>query len=324
MTSLHLTGLRAHHPLGFLAACGLLRCLTGSKDHGTAKLGWCIEDGKETFAVVHSGHLHGSSSRGSPAALDISVIARLLLCVAERHRACPAWTWSSKIDHRTKFRKKSLAVVQDLFDSGTPRDDADALAAFASDLISTRKKGKEVLRPTAFDLTSGPQAFLRLLVEMAEWRNEKEAVEAFTEALKGPWRYQDDSHSLGWDPLTQRLHSLRWKAPTNDTGGRSVRAAVFLASLALPVFPCFAVGNGLRTTGFHRHDNGDWFAWPIWQEPISLDTLRSLLCHPFNGDLKQRGVHVVYRCRVAHTGGSQGNYQVFSHPEERRLARPVR
>ena len=324
MTSLDLTGLKAHHPLGFLAACGLLRCLTGSKNFRGAKLGWRIKDDKETFAVVHSEHPRRSSSRGPRTALDIGVIARMLLRVAERHRTCPAWTWSSKIDDRTRFREQSQTVVQDLFDSATPRDDADMLAAFASDLISTPKKGKAVLRPTAFDLTSGPQAFLRLLIETAEWRNEKEAVEALTEALKGPWRYQDNSHSLGWDPQTQRLHSLRWKAPTNDTGGRSVRAAVFLASLALPVFPCFAAGNGLRTTGFHRHDNRDWFAWPIWQEPISLDTLRSLLCHPFNGDLKQRGVHVVYRCRVAHTGGSQGNYQVFSHPEERRLPRPLR
>jgi len=318
VTSLDLTGLKAHHPLGFLAACGLLRCLTASKSFRGAKLGWRIEDDKETFAVVHSEHPRCFES-GSPD--GFGVIARMLLRVAERHRTCTAWTWSSKIDDRARFREKSQTVVQDLFDRATPRDDADMLVALASDLISTPKKGKVVLRPTAFDLTSGPQAFLRLLTETAEWRNEKEAVEALTEALKGPWRYQDDSHSLGWDPQTQRLHSLRWKAPTNDTEGRSVRAAVFLASLALPVFPCFAAGNGLRTTGFHRHANRDWFAWPIWQEPISLDTLRSLLCHPFNGDLKQRGVHVVYRSRVAHTGGSQGNYQVFSHSEERRLLR---
>ncbi len=314
MNRLDLTGLKAHHPLGFLAACGLLRCLTQTKGFGpTTKLGWCIADDDEPFAAVNY----------SEYPLDIGAIARMLLRVAERQRTCPAWTWSRKIDDRTRFRETSCTVVQELFDGTTTRGDADMLAAFASDLISTPEKGKEVLRHTAFDLTSGNQAFLKSLTEIAEWQDEKAVAKALAEALTGTWRYQDDSHSLGWDPQTQRLHALRWKAPTKDTRGRSVRAAVFLASLALPMFPCFAVGSKLRTTGFHRHDNGDWFAWPIWQEPISLDTLRSLLSHPFKADLKQRGVYVVYRCRVAHTGGSQGNYQVLSHPEERQLPRPV-
>ena len=136
-------------------------------------------------------------------------------------------------------------------------------------------------------------------------------------------RQRRGDHSLGWDPQTQRLHALRGKIPEHDKENRSVRAAVFLASLALPMFPCFAVAGGLQTTGFHREDNDDWFSWPIWREPISLATLRSLLSHPFNGDLEQRGVDVVCRCRVAHTGGSQGNYQVFGHPEERHWPRSV-
>ena len=338
MTSLDLTGLKAHHPLGFLAACGLLRCLTGSKNVRGAKLGWRIEDDKETFAVVHS-DLPRSSSRGARTALDIGVIARMLLRDAERYRTCTAWTWSSKIDDRTRFRERSRAVVQGLFDSGTTRDDADMLAALASDLISRRAKGEELVQGTAFDCTSANQRLLKSFMEIADWRTRGRATEApgramvrgvrsfelqLEDVLKGPWEYQDDAHSLGWDPQTQRLHSLRWKAPEKDKRGRSVRVAVFLGSLALPLFPCFAVANTLRTTGFHRDDEGNWFAWPIWREPISLDTLRSLLCHPFNGDLKQRGVHVVYRCRVAHTGGSQGNYQVFSHPEERRVPRSIR
>ncbi|MBI4612489.1 MAG: hypothetical protein HY720_02660 [Planctomycetes bacterium] len=227
-------------------------------------------------------------------------------------------TWSTKVDDRGKYRDMANRVVLQLL-QGASRDDADMLAALASDLIVEGKS----LRSTSFDLTSGNQRLLQSLRILAgEPENPKGRPSPLTraaveEAMMGPWKYQDDHHSLGWDPQAQRLHALRGKIPEKDKASRSVRAAVFLASQALPLFPCFAVRRRLRTTGFHRHDEDDWFAWPIWREPISLDTLRSLLAHPFHSDLRERGVEVVYRCRRAHTGGSEGNYRVFSPPEER-------
>src|SRR2546422_48910 len=81
----------------------------------------------------------------------------------------------------------------------------------------------------------------------------------------------DDEHSLGWDPNSQRLHALRNRAPTNDDQNRSVAPAVFLATQALPLFPCFASGEDLHTTGFYRDNGEDWFSWPIWHNPISLE-----------------------------------------------------
>lgn len=342
MNVFDLTGLKPHHPLGFMAACGLFRCLTESKDFGWVKLGWYLDGGKDTFALLHSER-----------ALDINAIARMVLRVAETQRNSQAWTWSEKVDDRAKYRETSQAVVAELVSgAATAHEEAGMLAALGSDLISKRNKGKEVLQATVFDCTSANQRLLKSLVGIADWAEHSKAKEAlaratvgsvetkvdraqakvedalkkvrdqFEEALKGPWRYQDDYHSLGWDPQGQRLHALRSKAPTNDTARRSVRAAVFLASLALPMFPCFAVGGRLRTTGFHRDDNHDWFAWPVWREPISLPTLRSLLSQSFNDDLERRGVDVVYRSRVAHTGGAQGDYRVFSHPEKRAWVRP--
>ena len=339
MNRLDLTGLKAHHPLGFLAACGLLHCLTESRDLGSVKLGWQVEKSQESFAVLHS--------ERTP---KVAAIARILLRAADAQRNSSAWTWSDKVDDRTSYHEMAQTARQKLFDAAAPRNDADLAAALASDLIS-RKGGK--LQATAFDLTSANQGLLKNFRRLADWpalrtaeealakaaaedvakevkkaqeKTEREYAKAtcqFTEVLIGPWRYRDDHHSLGWDPQGQRLHALRSKAPTNDKARRSVRAAVFLGSLALPLMPCFAVGNRLHTTGFHRDDNDDWFAWPIWREPISLATLRSLLSHPFNRTLKHRGVHVMYRCRVAHTGGSQGNFQVFGHPEERRWPLPA-
>lgn len=308
MSNLELTGLHAHHPLGFLAACGLLRCLADWKDFGETRLRWQRDEDRRTFAVIEGERL-----------LDIDGVAQVLLCRSKEQRESPALTWSTKIDDRAKYRKTARKAVEQFCD-GASRDALDILAALASDLV-LEKKGK--LRSTGFDLTSGNQQLLKSFRVLA---GEPETVKAkpsplsqvaIRGALLGPWTYQDDHHSLGWDPQAQRLHALRGKLPEKDKANRSVRAAVFLASQALPLFPCFAVGGSLRTTGFHHCDGDDWFAWPIWNHPISLDTLRSLLAHPFGADLKGRGVEVVYRCRCAHTGGSEGNYQVFSHPEER-------
>ena len=131
----------------------------------------------------------------------------------------------------------------------------------------------------------------------------------------GPWRYGDDEHPLGWDPQFQRVHALRNKAPTNDNKKRSVLSVVFLASQALPLFPCFAVDGRLRTTGFHREDGENWFVWPIWQEPITLDTLRSLLVQRVN-DLRKRS-KTIFRCRRVRSGSSEkSQYYIFSNAEE--------
>ena len=306
MTPLELTGLKGHHPLGFLAACGLLRCCHQWDDFGSVKLAWSGKAGRFT-AVLHCA-----------GKLDLTMLTQMLICRAKQQRRSIALTWSAKIDKRDKFREAGYRLLQQSV-CGESREALSLLAAQASDIVFT---DNGVLRSTHFDLTSGNQRLLTSLRELAgEPKRQADtprpiSEDALREALLGPWLYKDDDHSLGWDPETQRLHALRGKLPAQDTANRSVRTAVFLASQALPLFPCFAVDGKLQTTGFRQDNGDDWFAWPIWRDPISLDTLKSLLAHPFNNDLRQRGVEVVYRCRRVRTGGSEGNYQVFSHAEQ--------
>jgi hypothetical protein len=312
VSTFDMPGLLAHQPLGFLAACGLLRSLTEWREFGWTKLSWKKDAGGEgRNAVIDSERV-----------LDIDGVTQVLLCRSKQQRDSAALTWSTKIDDRAKYRRAARQAIRALAEAlagRRRRDDVDMLAALASDLVDDGGK----LRSTAFDLTSGNQRILqsiRVLAgkpETAKGRPDPLTLDAVEEALIGPWKYQDTHHSLGWDPSAQRLHALRGKLPEKDKENRSVRAAVFLASQALPLFPCFSVRRRLRTTGFHEFDDDDWFAWPVWTEPISLDTLRSLLAHPFSADLRERGVDIVYRCRRSHTGGSEGNYQVFGHPGER-------
>jgi hypothetical protein len=298
MTIFKVTALRGDHPLGFLAACGLLRCCHEWADFGSVKLAWVVDSG-QFVAVLHSA-----------TALDIKALTQMLNCRRKQQRQSAAFTRSTKIDDRKEFRKTGkdlLAGAQRPCD----RDPFDTLSSFASDVVTTNR-GK--LRPTLFSMTSGQQSLIKSILGGAARPFTEDAIR---EALIGPWQYQDGEHALGWDPQTQRLHALRHKVPASDTANRSVRAAVFLASQALPLFPCFAVNARLRTTGFHRQDGEDWFSWPIWRQPISLNTLRSLLALPFGRDLQRRGVEIVYHCRRASTGGGKGDYRVFSHAEQR-------
>jgi hypothetical protein len=315
MTTLELTGLKGHHPLGFLAACGLLRCCNTCCDLAI-KLAWKKQSDRHFIAIIHC-----------CTEINIKRLTEIINSHRKQQEKSPALTW--KIKTKTKKDNKSDANKNDKEQQkeiGLFRKAAESLlsqvgnsqcyeslawfAALASDVAADG----DDLNFTDFDLTSGQQD---LMTSIRELGDKDFTEEQMREALQGPWKYQDQDHSLGWDPNTQRLHALRHKLPAADKQGRSVRAAVFLASQALPLFPCFAVGGKLRTTGFYRENGEDWFSWPIWREPISLDTLKSLLAHPFHHDLRYRGVEVVYRCRRVKTGGSEGNYQIFSYAEER-------
>lgn len=299
--TLELTGLRGDHPLGFLAACGLLHCLKETSDLGAIKLAWTRSRDCGAFvATLHAGQ--------QP---NIAHLTKLINQRCEVVRQSLAYKWSTKIDSRDKYREAARKVLEE--DNRWPENEG-TLAVFAALTSDLAIKDKSTLRSSLLDLTSGNQQLLKSIIDLAQDFNDEE----INEVIFGPWQYKDDHHSLGWDPQTQRIHALRHKLPEKDKSNRSVRAAVFLATQALPLFPCFVRNGRLLTTGFYRDDNGeDWFSWPIWRTPITLDTLRSLLVHPFTVELKARGVEVVYHCRRASTGGDKGDYRVFSRASER-------
>jgi hypothetical protein len=319
MSAVVLSALHGHHPLGFFAACGALRVATDKI--APCKLAWSLSESI------------WKASLDCESLSDHELTARLLTAVAEEAKSYLACLDAYKITEAEapldNFRDSGLRALRE-----NDREQAEMalviLPSIGSDLVfrqkGTGKNKKTVIQTTRFAMTSGQQDLVsgmrkvaaRLAKRSKNGNVPSEIVKAIEEALFGPWRYEDDEHPLGWDPQVQRLHALRNKAPTNDAKKRSVCGAVFLATQALPLFPCFAINNRLRTTGFHRDKNAedwDWFAWPIWNEPISLGTLRTLLAHPHD-DLRDRGIQAVYCCRRAPTGGAEGDYRIFSSSEE--------
>lgn len=317
---LNLTGLKAHHPLGFLAACGTLRSVTlqGWTD---ASLSWSSAQGEEYLAVLHSKSLDADLSKATDALIDALAMQARAEAVKPAERV--TWlNWADKIKGLDAFRKAAEGSFPQGPSAASKLATIEAFAALATDAADPADLGENL-----FDLTSGNQSLLKSLRNCAAGlasgvatdgakaltNEQRKARDAFREALIGPWLYNDDGHSMGWDPSTQRLHALRNKVPEQDKANRSVRAAVFLASQALPLFPCYCSQGHARTTGFHRDKLGDdWFTWPVWESPMTLDTLRSLLAHPMDASLHDRGVAAVNRSRRAKTGGSQGDYRVLT------------
>ena len=325
---LTLTGLKGSHPLGALAAFGLLRCLNEKSEFGIPRLHWDLQD--DWLAVL---------TTEQPINCE-NLVNYLIKRMETWHNRCE-FTWEDKIDTDPQ---RFADTVRDALDKTTPQDrrGVDFFASFGCELIIPNGK----LKPTAFQMTSGNQAFLKLLRELAESLSEaptntktgekakseraKKAEEekrkkrefeiqnSFHEALFGPWRYKDDQHSLGWDPTMERLHALRSKAPTKDKENLSVRAAVWLAAEALPLFPCAPVGRRLITRGFSEQRDNDHFSWPIWHCPLAIDTTRSLLAlkaltedNPPLSTLRAYGIVEVFRSQKVKTGGDRGYYRIF-------------
>jgi hypothetical protein len=155
--------------------------------------------------------------------------------------------------------------------SATRRDDADWLAALASDVIPS----------SAFNQLQIPRrnyyyGNLRSVICRTN-------ADHLHRAVFVPWDYADplENQSLHLDPSEDRRHAHQWNKPTADpdrkkSGG--MLGANRLAIEALALFTSLPNGDALRTIGFtgQRSYNTRW-TWPIWDVPIGLSCIRSIL-----------------------------------------------
>lgn len=290
MAQVKLTALRSDVPIGFMAALGTLRHASAMPELGTVKLGWTASGGR-WCAVLET------ANDVSADALAL-LLAERLKCMVERTEF--AWSDAVKSAKVSALRDEGRQAIRNA--SAANHQLADWFQAFASELV--HEEG--VLEPTPFDMTVARQRFLadanrltRRLGEPDKKRGNAGNVESFREALFGPWKYTDDQHSLGWDPTTVLMGAFTPKAPTlmSKTG---VRAAVWLAMESLPFFPCF-YDRGLATCGFVRTGRKQSFRWAVWESPLSLFAVRTLLAQEpgiTENEKEGRGLCAMYESAV--------------------------
>ncbi len=171
--------------------------------------------------------------------------------------------------------------------------------------------------PFCFITGSGHQWFLKTARDLMG----NASLESVRKALLLPWHYSDPGLSMRWDPVEDTRYALRLEDPSS-AGVSTVWMANLLAYRALVFFPCAWDGRALATAGWTA--DGDCLTWPLWETPLSADTLRSLLRHPawrepnladWKAELRARGVSAIYRSRRIQVG-SGANYKVNFTPAQ--------
>jgi len=190
---------------------------------------------------------------------------------------------------------------------------ADLIAAFGSE--ACEKNDFIEYTPFCFVTGSGQQFFLETIQKLMS----KVTFKHLHKTLFSAWTYDDAKLSLRWDPLDDRRYALMWNDPSDTSGSRTMWAANLLGYRALSLLPSFPVGKALRTTGFDPVN--PTFTWPLWDTPISLDVVKSLLAIEALGrrpldrrKLEAIGVREVYESARIQVGSAPLFKTNFSQP----------
>ena len=172
-----------------------------------------------------------------------------------------------------EFRRHSLGFTSGDSFSPSDRDAADFMTSFGCGSMVDGRSGMIV--DTAFRLVSG-SGRQHLLETMRNLARETD-IEQVRKSLFRTWTRSDAKNSLRWDPIDDRRYALRWKNPSNEST-HTEWGANRLAFEALPLFPTMPGDARVNTTGFSgRGARNTRWTWPIWDNAINLDTVRSLL-----------------------------------------------
>jgi hypothetical protein len=297
---LRLEGIDGSNPLGFLAALGAFRLFGSANNDVTLK--WSRLD---TWRPIINA--------------DTPVDETIFLNQLETYLKCLAGHEAFEIGpdlkvEQSQFRDNCRDAQATC--SRESRALTDFLAAFGSDAL-TDEKGK-VIQITLFCFTAGKQNFLEIIKKIIA-RTEPDHLR---KTLFDNWKYDDPrtKTSLRWDPADDVRHALQWKEPSVDPDRDrrgSMLGANRLAIEALPFFVTIPNGKQLQTTGFGLHGGRKTLSWtwPIWEIPLSIGPIRSLLAFkelqeksPDRKLLRKMGVAEVFRCQRI----KNGRYTNFS------------
>jgi hypothetical protein len=195
----------------------------------------------------------------------------------------------------------------------------DFCAAFGCEYGTDDPATRMHATPLAMVNGSGHQDFLG---SVAELMRRCTADHLRTTLLQTwPQPYPDSGYSLRLDPFEDRRYALMAQDPTAaGNKPRTVWGANRLAFEALPLFPCAATMPAPTVLCVVDDRRGTFFYWPLWQLPLTLDAVRSLLTLPDLANesvqsthaLRRRGVRAVYRAERLRVGSKAGRYFNFT------------
>lgn len=265
MNELTLAGIDGGNPLGFLAALGTAQ-LTGTF---CPKLQLCWQPESGAWRPVFSGCVGDRQN----------YLEQLTAAISSA--SMEPFAMNGKLPFPVTLFAEQVrnSQVQCRADN---RRTADFLAAFGSEIQPDRKKTD--FQDTPFRMVRSGDSVGQGLPAYARAIRQQTDLSALERALFFPWDYRDSTFSLRWDPLEDQRYALVWHNP-EDKNKKTIKTMLGANALALEALPLFPTGLTVRaqlaTTGFLRTRQREiFFTWPIWNQPISLETVRSLLSLP--------------------------------------------
>ncbi len=281
MSELRLTGLKSGVPIGFMAALGAFRHAAAMPELEGVKLKWTPYAGQWCATFV-------TGNEVEPDEL-VRLFAERVKDMKER----PEFEWAEQIKKNSVSTFRSEAAKAPSLE--------EWFAAFGTELALANDG---TVRSTLFDMTGASQHFLLKLCQASKFLAAKPSAarDLFKEAMFGPWQYKgskgddeiDNSHSLGLDPTTVLEGAFTGGPPAKIKDKRGIRGAIWLAFEALPLFPT-VYDRALATVGFRRSGKKMYFQWAVWESPLSLPALKTLLMHPSENSDDERGIIATYR-----------------------------
>lgn len=300
MSATHLPGLEGTNPLAFLAALGVQVAFATEDDR--PRLWW--SDDITPHAVVDE-------------TFSVERITDAALTAFERLRSSPAAN-PCRADGSAMPKGDELKLEPE--DIRTYLEQAGRSAVeggFAAALVAEGSlDNKGAAKPSDFYFTAGQQKFLDTARKILNAATHAEVLTA----LAGPWCYESDVASLGWDVTDDRIYALRANNPSPEKKLTNPGVEA-LALLGLCLYPVFADRNRTATQGC----TGIWkegrFSWPLWQLPATDRVVKSLLAHAYHhpaASHRERwyrawGVSNILRSSIRRS--DQGGYGTFGPAE---------
>ena len=279
-------GIDGTTPLGFLAALGLLQVLGDARDteHETPQLAWRLLDAWRPV-------VHGPDSPESIAQLVFEDRTRwadsplLGFRYVKQEKQGPkavgglraplsvvrAWSRSRREEHDETALAYGAALFCDEVTelNKKPATDEDHRAAGVA--VDPEVNIELTVERNFFDLTARTAQFL----EQVEIIRNYLSIESIRRALSSGEPDYEAPRSLDWDPASDTPGAIY-------TGFRRGYLPVheWLGFRALRHFPLASRGTKVKMTGCTgRRLDGD-FTWPLWEKPVTIDSVRSLLSYP--------------------------------------------
>ena len=300
MTGTHLSGLEGTNPLGFLAALGVQEAF--ANEHEQPRLWW--SDDITPHAVVDE---EFTVDRILDRGLEAFRCLKDSLAVNPR-----------RVDGSRMPRGDELKLIPE--DIRTYLEQARRYGRsgnLASALVAERSLDNQgVAKPTDFYFTAGQQKFLDTARKVLGAAT-REDIEA---GVEGPWRYESEVPSLGWDVTDDRVYALRASNPSPDKKLTNPGSEA-LALLGLSRYSVFAGRDRTDTQGCSGSWKAGHYSWPLWRWPASPRTVKSLLAHacdhPAASDRRHWypswGISTILRSPIRRS--DQGGYGTFGPPE---------